>query len=54
MHTSAPLGTQVIDELAFGGITIPKQELGAALLSDGFAGVDGIIGWVCNAELKLR
>ncbi|KAI0089551.1 aspartic proteinase precursor [Irpex rosettiformis] len=38
------LGNQLLDQVSFGGITIPQQGIGSALLSDGFQGVDGIIG----------
>ncbi len=38
------LGEQFIDKVSFGGITIQTQSLGAAILSEGFDGVDGIIG----------
>ncbi|KAI0797265.1 aspartic proteinase precursor [Irpex lacteus] len=38
------LGNQLIDQVSFGGITIPEQGIGSAILDDGFQGVDGIIG----------
>ena len=39
------LGNQLIDQVSFGGITIPQQGIGSAILDDGFDGVDGIIGY---------
>lgn len=38
------IGNQLIDQVSFGGITIPEQGIGSAILDDGFQGVDGIIG----------
>jgi hypothetical protein len=35
----------VIDTVSFGDITIPQQIIGASLISSGFDGVDGIIGY---------
>ncbi|TCD63445.1 hypothetical protein EIP91_005386 [Steccherinum ochraceum] len=37
-------GEQFIDQLTIGDVVIENQSLGAALLSEGFDGVDGIIG----------
>lgn len=38
-------GTEYIDTVSFGGLTVSKQSIGAATESDGFDGVDGIIGF---------
>ncbi|KZV97330.1 acid protease [Exidia glandulosa HHB12029] len=39
------VGFEVIDQVSFGGpLTIPNQEIGVATASQGFAGVDGIVG----------
>jgi hypothetical protein len=38
-------GEEVIDTVSFGDITIPQQIIGASLISSGFDGVDGIIGY---------
>ncbi|THH17739.1 hypothetical protein EUX98_g9068 [Antrodiella citrinella] len=40
----AMLGEEFLDQLTLGDVVIENQSLGAALFSEGFSGVDGIIG----------
>jgi hypothetical protein len=38
-------GTEYIDNVSFGGLTVSSQSIGSASQSSGFSGVDGIIGF---------
>ncbi|PSR75643.1 hypothetical protein PHLCEN_2v8934 [Hermanssonia centrifuga] len=42
--SGAFLGEEVIDTITLGGLTIPSQSIGDAVISEGFEGVDGILG----------
>jgi len=37
-------GEEFIDKVSFGGLTIPQQSIGVAEITEGFEGVDGILG----------
>ena len=39
-------GREVIDTLTLGDLVIPNQSMGAAIVSEGFQDVDGILGYV--------
>ena len=46
-HLLTVVGTEFTDTVSLGsGLTITKQSIGVASSSQGFAGVDGIIGYV--------
>ena len=39
-------GPQFFDRVSFGGVTIDKQGIGVATITEGFSDVDGVLGCV--------
>ena len=43
-------GIEYEDTIKLGSLTITKQSVGVASSSEGFDGVDGILGYVCDVH----
>ena len=48
------IGDAWADKVTIGGLTIHNQTIGAALISSGFVGVDGILGCVYSGVISTQ